>query len=64
MHVVHNLKYTIGNSAINIYKFWKVILEQDALAMKEYFHSDVYVKWQDINEHFIVGEFIQANCEY
>ncbi|MBO5522269.1 MAG: nuclear transport factor 2 family protein [Roseburia sp.] len=49
---------------MNIEKFWKDVLAQNAEAMKMYFHENAYVNWHCTNEHFNVEEFIRANCEY
>lgn len=44
--------------------FWNAVLRQDAEAIRAYFHPDAWVNWHNTNEHFTVGEFIRANCEY
>lgn len=49
---------------MNIQQYWKVTLQQNAAAMKEFFNLDAWVKWHNTNEQFTVKEFIQANCEY
>lgn len=49
---------------MNIYDFWKVTLDQDAVKMRTYFHEDAYINWHDTNEHLTLDEFIRANCEY
>lgn len=49
---------------MDIYQFWKCILEQNAQAIKAYFDKDAYINWHCTNEHFNVDEFIRANCEY
>ena len=49
---------------MDIYKFWKDILEQNAAAVRGYFSKDAYINWHCTNEHFNVDEFIIANCEY
>lgn len=49
---------------MDIYKFWKAVLEQDAEVIKTYFDKNAYIKWHCTNEHFNVDEFIIANCEY
>lgn len=49
---------------MDIYAFWKDVLEQNANAIKSYFHKDAYINWHCTNEHFTVEEFIIANCEY
>lgn len=49
---------------MDIHQYWRTALEQDASAMKNYFHPDAVVRWHNTNEQFTVDEFIQANCEY
>ena len=49
---------------MNVYAFWKAVLDQDEQAIKTYFHDDAYINWHCSNEHFTVDEFIIANCEY
>lgn len=49
---------------MDLHKFWKDILEQNAGAIREYFDRDAYINWHCTNEHFNVDEFIIANCEY
>lgn len=58
---LHSLK---GQDPMNIYQFWKDILEQNAAAIKAYFAPAAYINWHCTNEHFTVDEFIIANCEY
>ena len=47
-----------------ITNFWSDIAAQNAVALKEYFHPDAYVRWNNTNEQFTVDEFLVANCEY
>ncbi|RKI83553.1 nuclear transport factor 2 family protein [bacterium 0.1xD8-71] len=49
---------------MDVYKFWKDILEQNADAIRGYFDKNAYINWHCTNEHFNVDEFIIANCEY
>ena len=49
---------------MDIYKFWRDILEQNAENIKNYFHKDAYINWHCTNEHFTVDEFMIPNCEY
>lgn len=49
---------------MDIQGYWQAVLQQDAVAIKTYFHGNAYVNWHCSNEHFTVEEFIQANCEY
>lgn len=49
---------------MDIYKFWKAVLEQNADIIREYFDKNAYINWHCTNEHFNVDEFIIANCEY
>ena len=46
---------------MDIYKFWRDILEQNAENIKNYFHKDAYINWHCTNEHFTVDEFMIAN---
>ena len=48
---------------IDVNKFIKAILSQDAKEIRKYFHLDAYVNWHCTNEHFTVDEYITANCE-
>lgn len=47
-----------------IKNFWSDIAAQHATKLKEYFHPDAYVRWNNTNEQFTVDEFLVANCEY
>ncbi len=49
---------------MDVYKFWKDVLEQNADAIRGYFDKNAYINWHCTNEHFNVDEFIVANCEY
>ena len=49
---------------MDIYRFWKDVLEQDADAIRCYFDKNAYINWHCTNEHFSVEDFIVANCEY
>lgn len=49
---------------MDIVKFWKYALEQNAEQMRAFFCENGYVNWHCTNEHFDVDEFIRANCEY
>ena len=49
---------------MDIYKFWRDVLEQNTENIKNYFHKDAYINWHCTNEHFTVDEFMIANCEY
>lgn len=49
---------------MNIYQFWRAVLDQDADAIRAYFHADACINWHCTNERFTVEEFIRANCEY
>lgn len=57
----HTLQVT---DIMNVYDFWKAVLEQNEQEIRKYFHKDAYVNWHCTNEHFTVDEFIIANCEY
>lgn len=49
---------------MDVYDFWKAVLQQDAEKMRTYFRENAYVNWHCTNEHFSVEEYIRANCEY
>ena len=49
---------------MNVKEFWNAVLQQDADAIREYFHPTAFVNWHNTNEHFTVEEFVRANCEY
>ena len=49
---------------MDIYKFWRDVLEQNKDAVRDYFDENAYINWHCTNEHFNVNEFITANCEY
>lgn len=49
---------------MDIYKFWKDVLEQNADNIRNYFDRNAYINWHCTNEQFNVDEFIIANCEY
>lgn len=50
--------------AVDIERYWRDTLRQDAGAMRRYFREDAQINWHNTNEHFTVEEFIRANCEY
>ena len=47
-----------------IRNFWSEAAAQNAAALKAYFASDAYIRWNNTNEQFTVDEYIRANCEY
>lgn len=49
---------------IDVEKYWKDVILQNAEGMKAFFKEDAYVNWHCTNEHFTVDEYIRANCEY
>lgn len=49
---------------MDVLKFWKAVLRQDAEEIRTYFSETAYINWHCTNEHFTVEEFIRANCEY
>lgn len=44
--------------------FWKDVARQNETALKDYFTTTAYVRWNGTNEEFSVEEYIIANCEY
>jgi hypothetical protein len=49
---------------MDIQSYWQATLKQDANAIREFFCKEAFVNWHNTNEHFMVEEFIRANCEY
>lgn len=49
---------------MNITQYWFDVLEQNADAMRSFFHPEAKICWHNTNEQFSVEEFIRANCEY
>lgn len=49
---------------VDIKKFWKAIVEQDADKIRSFFVETATVKWHNTNEQFTLEEFIRVNCEY
>ena len=46
---------------MNIYDFWKAVLDQNENEIRKYFQNDAYINWHCTNERFNVDEFIIAN---
>ena len=49
---------------MDIYKYWRAVLEQNAQEMGRFFHKGACVNFHNTNEHFTAEEFILANCHY
>lgn len=49
---------------MDIERYWRAVLRQDAAELRGFFHPDAMVRWHNSNECFTVEEFIRANCEY
>ena len=49
---------------MDVQAFYRAVIEQNADALKPFFHEDAWVDWPCTNEHFTVEEYIRANCEY
>lgn len=49
---------------MDIDKFFKVVLSQNAKELRKYFHENAIIKWHCTNEQFTLDEYIRANCEY
>ena len=45
---------------MDVYKFWKDVLEQNAENIRNYFDKDACINWHCTNEQFHVDEFIIA----
>ena len=41
---------------MNIYDFWKVVLDQNENEIRKYFQNDAYINWHCTNERFNVDE--------
>lgn len=48
----------------DVYKFFDMVLSQNALEIKKFFNEDTYIDWHNTNERFTVDEFIKVNCTY
>ena len=48
----------------DVYKFFDMVLSQNALEIKKFFNEDAYIDWHNTNERFTVDEFIKVNCTY
>ena len=48
----------------DVYKFFDLVLSQNALEIKKFFNEDAYIDWHNTNERFTVDEFIKVNCTY
>ena len=59
----HISKHNTCNG-INLYRFWRSVLQQDAPALAKYFHSNALIRWHCTNEQFTAEEFIKVNCDY
>lgn len=51
-------------NGINLYRFWRSVLQQEASSLAEYFHPDALIRWHCTNEQFTAEEFIKVNCDY
>lgn len=48
----------------DVYKFFDMVLNQNACEIKKFFNEDAYIDWHNTNERFTVDEFIEVNCTY
>ena len=48
----------------DVYKFFDMVLSQNALEIKKFFCEDAYIDWHNTNERFTVDEFIEVKCTY
>ena len=48
----------------DVYKFFDMVLSQNALEINKFFNEDFYIDWHNTNERFTVDEFIEVNCTY
>lgn len=49
---------------MDIHRFFKMILSQNAEELRKYFHGKAIIKWHCTNEIFTLDEYIMVNCEY
>lgn len=49
---------------MNVFDYWKAVLDQNEGEIRKFFHHDAYINWHCTNEFFNLDEFIIANCEY
>lgn len=49
---------------MDIDRFFKTVLSQNAEELRKYFQKNAVVKWHCTNEIFTLDEYIRANCEY
>ena len=49
---------------MDINRFFKTVLSQNAEDLRKYFQKNAVIKWHCTNEVFTLYEYIKANCEY
>ena len=49
---------------MDIDRFFKTVLSQNAEELRKYFQKNAVIKWHCTNEFFTLDEYIRANCEY
>mgnify|MGYP000689076513 CR=1 FL=1 len=49
---------------MDINRFFKTVLSQNAEDLMKYFQRNAVIKWHCTNELFTLDEYIKANCEY
>ena len=49
---------------MDIDRFFKTVLSQNAEELRKYFQKNAVIKWHCTNEVFTLDEYIKANCEY
>ena len=49
---------------MDIDRFFKTVLSQNAEDLMKYFQRNAVIKWHCTNEVFTLDEYIKANCEY
>lgn len=49
---------------MNLQRYLKTTMDQDAAAMRLFFREDAVICWHNTNERFTLEEYIRANCEY
>lgn len=49
---------------MDLQHYLKATMDQDAAAMRSFFHEQAVICWHNTNERFTLEEYIRANCEY
>ncbi|EGY76354.1 hypothetical protein HMPREF9129_2151, partial [Peptoniphilus indolicus ATCC 29427] len=58
------LVFMLNRKRFKIEKYWQDTLNQDEIAIREYFSHEAIIYWHNTNEKFTVEDYILANCKY